>query len=598
MKGKMIAVIMLISLLCLVGIYTVYQKISEKADTWLSFETYQNVYIFSGKDKELVFLKSGKKVKLSLTYPLTQEIKNCIGDIDISDGVVTTVRIKPDQIKGKVLSVSKTAVEIEGYGEFPFAEKSKIYQLSQGEDEIDTDTKVMEATDKNITVGFDQAIFVVANTQICGVIVPQQVITKDQKTVNIRVAVKTDGFADYIHKKVVVTSKKSFTVTIKDKKKTYKAGEKAELSGDQRIKVSGEDRIQLLSVKRNGKCPSYRGTIEVRKRGDCYVIVNDLSIEEYLYAVVPSEMPTSYGKESLMVQSVCARSYAYQQILENDLREYGAHVDDSVSYQVYNNTPENKESIEAVNATKGKILKLGKKVACTYFFSTSCGHTTNALDTGFSTSNVKYLTGQSQKEDGKDIADLSNETQFKKFITENKDATYDSSYPWYRWSVVLPKSKITANINASLSKRISVNPGRILVKNDKGSFVSQSINTVGQVKSVIVRKRGTGGVITCLEIVGSEHTIRINNEYNCRLFLAPGSTPITRKDNSKIPGLTLLPSGFFVTEDAKDNIKISGGGYGHGVGMSQNGVKRMAQLGKTYDKILSHYYPGTTLSTY
>ena len=38
-----------------------------------------------------------------------------------------------------------------------------------------------------------------------------------------------------------------------------------------------------------------------------------------------------------------------------------------------------------------------------------------------------------------------------------------------------------------------------------------------------------------------------------------------------------------------------GGGWGHGVGMSQYGAKGMAEAGFTYDKILSHYFPGTTL---
>ena len=42
---------------------------------------------------------------------------------------------------------------------------------------------------------------------------------------------------------------------------------------------------------------------------------------------------------------------------------------------------------------------------------------------------------------------------------------------------------------------------------------------------------------------------------------------------------------------------ISGHGWGHGVGMSQWGAYGYAQHGLTYDKILAHYYPGTTLAT-
>ena len=37
-------------------------------------------------------------------------------------------------------------------------------------------------------------------------------------------------------------------------------------------------------------------------------------------------------------------------------------------------------------------------------------------------------------------------------------------------------------------------------------------------------------------------------------------------------------------------------GYGHGVGLSQNGADYMARQGATFDEILLHYYPGTTLA--
>ena len=42
-------------------------------------------------------------------------------------------------------------------------------------------------------------------------------------------------------------------------------------------------------------------------------------------------------------------------------------------------------------------------------------------------------------------------------------------------------------------------------------------------------------------------------------------------------------------------ISITTHGYGHRVGMSQYGAKAMAEQGSTYEKILSHYYVGTTL---
>lgn len=56
-----------------------------------------------------------------------------------------------------------------------------------------------------------------------------------------------------------------------------------------------------------------------------------------------------------------------------------------------------------------------------------------------------------------------------------------------------------------------------------------------------------------------------------------------------------LPSTVFSLSVEGDNVLITTKGYGHRVGMSQYGADAMAVSGKTYDEILSHYYPGTAL---
>lgn len=45
----------------------------------------------------------------------------------------------------------------------------------------------------------------------------------------------------------------------------------------------------------------------------------------------------------------------------------------------------------------------------------------------------------------------------------------------------------------------------------------------------------------------------------------------------------------------KGTFTITGGGYGHGVGMSQNGTKTMVDLGYKYEEILEHYYQGAKI---
>ena len=60
-------------------------------------------------------------------------------------------------------------------------------------------------------------------------------------------------------------------------------------------------------------------------------------------------MPASYEKEALKAQAVCARTYAYRQIQANGYSQYGAHVDDSTAYQVYNNISTNSRTDAAVD---------------------------------------------------------------------------------------------------------------------------------------------------------------------------------------------------------------------------------------------------------
>ena len=58
-----------------------------------------------------------------------------------------------------------------------------------------------------------------------------------------------------------------------------------------------------------------------------------------------------------------------------------------------------------------------------------------------------------------------------------------------------------------------------------------------------------------------------------------------------------LRSPAFTVKAEKDAITFTVTGYGHGVGMSQNGADYLAEKGYTYDKILAHYYQGAQIKT-
>lgn len=64
----------------------------------------------------------------------------------------------------------------------------------------------------------------------------------------------------------------------------------------------------------------------------------------------------------------------------------------------------------------------------------------------------------------------------------------------------------------------------------------------------------------------------------------------------KVRELLGLRSADFDISISDNNANITTRGYGHGVGMSQYGANGMANAGYGYKDILSHYYPGTTLT--
>ncbi len=66
----------------------------------------------------------------------------------------------------------------------------------------------------------------------------------------------------------------------------------------------------------------------------------------------------------------------------------------------------------------------------------------------------------------------------------------------------------------------------------------------------------------------------------------------TEFKGSEIRALLDLKSSNFEAATTDTSITFTVYGYGHGVGMSQNGANQLAKQGKTYKQILKHYYTG------
>lgn len=377
-------------------------------------------------------------------------------------------------------------------------------------------------------------------------------------------------------------------------------------------------RISLLSVNRSQGTPSYRGSMEIRKTGQGFVVINELPIEEYLYGVVPSEMPVSYPMEALKAQAICARTYVYAHLESPGYGEYGAHVDDSTGYQVYNNTAEKEEAIQAVQETKGEVVRLNGELVDTYYYSTSCGFGADerVWNPG-EEKKVSYLTAVSisetamqQDQNSAEIPeteyftaqDMCRGDYFHEFLHNPPETDFERQEPWYRWSITV-ESIDTESLLKVLKERQEAEPDRILVEKngDKTEPVGSNAEAagewedIGRITDIRIGKRGDGGIAESLVIKGEKKTVTVLSQYNIRAVLCAGGVTAVRQDGSKVELKMLLPSAFFEIESVKEGenmigYKLYGGGYGHGAGMSQNAARHMAEKGYTAADILVFFY--------
>lgn len=499
---------------------------------------------------------------------LTTAFSDEIVDIYLTNGSITKISTKKESISGKILSIRQEGIEMEGYGVVPLSETFRFYE---------TFGEYQEKSAYGLIVGYEQAKLIVAEGEICAAVLEAPMTLE-----KIRVLLKTTDFAEVVHDHVTLKAHGDYKLSWGDEEIALSDGEQlnldtaSEFLAEERVVLipqSENARMEISSIERNYGTPVYAGRIEILKDSGGLVVINELNLETYLYSVVPSEMPASYEIEALKAQAVCARSYAYRQILLNGYASYGAHVDDSVSYQVYNNLPTDEKVIQAVNETAGKVLKFGEEVATTYYFSTSCGYTTNETIWKNGLEENTYISGKLLN-DSRQQLDLRDEETFREFILNETYETYDSGESWYRWDMTVPVEHISDTIC--------------------------SMEDIGEVKDIKVMERNDGGVVHKVLVTGEDSELEIVYEHAIRVALNGKGQTISRTYGKDATGGNMLPSGFFVIDRVEEDgvltaFRFRGGGFGHGAGMSQNGANHMAEAGKSYEEILDLFYAGTVL---
>lgn len=581
-------------------------------------ERFANVWVMEADQEGILIFRDGNPERYPWgigegggTLQPDSSLREQVADVVLTDGTVTSVSAKREKINGKILSADDRGIEVEGYGRLPLAEDYKGYRLFDS---------LEMCTANDLYFGYDYTDLCIEDGEICGIL-----MVKEEVMEYIRVLLENADYEGIFHEEPAITCDVGYTVIYGDygniQQESHPAGETLTFGDTSTYFVSDRVRIVpdvltgkivLESSHRSQGTPAYRGQIELLRTEEGIVVINEVLLEEYLYSVVPSEMPARYPPEALKAQAICARTYAYGRMEHAGYPRYGAHVDDSTSYQVYNNILEQESTTTAVKETYGELLFSGDgELAETFYYSTSCGvgsdanvwKTATAPTLGYlkakplsktaMTAAVEAMSGGAVLP-AETLGDqLRDEEAFAAFITSKNPDDFEVAENWYRWTCQVEEIDREHMLEV-LQQRYALNGSLVLTWKD-GAYVSKPIESLSDITAISIEKRGSGGVADELVIEAGSQKIKVISEHYIRSVLNDVSSKVILQDGSEVSGMNLLPSGFFVivTSIKDGNVvgyNLYGGGFGHGVGMSQNGARDMAESGYSAMDILLYFY--------
>jgi stage II sporulation protein D len=126
--------------------------------------------------------------------------------------------------------------------------------------------------------------------------------------------------------------------------------------------------------------PLAEGEVEVRRGPDALAVVHSLPLEDYVAAVVGSEMPLSFPPAALQAQAVAARTFAIFKKLEAVGEGRPWHLGSSVLDQVYRGSLADRRARAAAETTAGEVLVYRHAPIEAYFHSTCGGRTERGAD--------------------------------------------------------------------------------------------------------------------------------------------------------------------------------------------------------------------------
>ncbi|WIV10749.1 SpoIID/LytB domain-containing protein [Proteiniborus sp. MB09-C3] len=336
----------------------------------------------------------------------------------------------------------------------------------------------------------------------------------------------------------------------------------------------------------------YRDYITFSRKGDELIVINNIKIQNYLYGVVPKEMSASWALEALKAQAIAAKNYTL--INMNKHINEGYNLCDTTHCQVYGGyNSENIMTNRAVDETAGRVLMYNNEIVEAYYHSSSGGRTENSENVWSGV--IPYLRGVEDDfslgspydswqfvisedeirakfiENGLDVGNI---TDIQVVSTSENGRVIELMIRGTMGTQVLKKEQIRQVLGASNIKSTFF---EMKINGEGGSFLSQDIYIYSTNEGRVIKQSIDNATVlsseglNVLDITSSSKGITLTDGLS------------TKEIINKIENNTINSEGKYV---------FMGKGWGHGVGMSQWGAKKMAELGYSYEQILEHYYTG------
>jgi stage II sporulation protein D len=259
-----------------------------------------------------------------------------------------------------------------------------------------------------------------------------------------------------------------------------------------------------------------------------------VDLEMYVAGVLAGEAATLKSPPALRAMAVLARTWA--------LRSRGRHRAQGFDFcslthcQFFRlpSEPEKGNSLavnDAVTSTAGLVLKYRGQLVDPYY-TAHCGGVTEAAGDVWPDRAAPYLESASDP-----------------YCARSEQAA---------WQQKLPLEAVTAILRQRLGVPLD-----------------------GPLRDLEIEQKDASGRVRWLRLVGGSSRRIEANEFRYAV-------------NRQL-GWNTLKSSLYTVERRGDTLVFTGRGLGHGVGLCQAGAEQMGQMGIAYEKILAHYFPGTTV---